>query len=819
VGTISPNSPTSDGFYPTGQQLTMNATPYPGWTFAGWTYDLTGTANPATLAANDETLVFANFNIVATPLTLTSMSPTFANAGGSDFTLTLTGTGFSPDSLVSVNGQFRTVTYISSTELQVPLTADDIASPAAFQVFVDNFPAGWDGCAVFGYQTFLVKAPLLTSQSINFAAITGTQTALTNIDLTATATSGLPVAFESTTPAVCTVSGTTASLVASGQCGIAAVQVGNETYAPATPVPHSFLVHQAAQTVTFAPIASQVVGAPLALSATASSGLAVTFDSTTPAICTVAGSTASMIAKGDCNIQARQAGSPVYLSALVNRGFLVTLPTQTIDFPAITGTQTALSNIGLSATATSGLAVTYTSLTPAVCTVSGSTASLLISGNCSVQASQAGSASFAPASPVNQTFRVSQVAQTITFNAIPSQIVGAQLSLSATASSGLAVTLASTTPSVCTVSGTTASMIATGNCNIQARQAGSPVYLSAVVNRSFIVTLHSQTIGFPAITGTQTALSNINLSATATSSLTVSFSSLTPVVCTVSGNTASLLISGLCTLRASQPGNTTYNAAPQVTQTFRVSQVAQTITFAAFPSQFVGAHLSLSATATSGLAVTFDSTTLSVCTVTGNTASVIAAGSCNLQARQSGSPAYLAAPTINRSFIVVLPTQTITFPAIPGGQTALSNITLSATATSGLPVTFSSLTPVVCTVSGNTASLLISGNCSLRASQSGNASFAPAPSATQTIRVGQIAQTITFPAIPSQVVGAQLNLSGTASSGLAVTFDSTTPAVCTVSGNTASVIATGSCNLQAKQPGSPVYLAAPTINRSFIATR
>jgi hypothetical protein len=31
-------------------------------------------------------------------------------------------------------------------------------SPAsgAFQVFVENFPSGWNGCAVFGYQTFLV---------------------------------------------------------------------------------------------------------------------------------------------------------------------------------------------------------------------------------------------------------------------------------------------------------------------------------------------------------------------------------------------------------------------------------------------------------------------------------------------------------------------------------------------------------------------------------------------------------------------------------------------------------------------------------------
>ena len=59
--------------------------------------------------------------------------------------------------MVSANGQYRTVTYVSPTELTVPLTASDIASPGAFQVFVENFPTGWTGCAVFGYQTFLVE--------------------------------------------------------------------------------------------------------------------------------------------------------------------------------------------------------------------------------------------------------------------------------------------------------------------------------------------------------------------------------------------------------------------------------------------------------------------------------------------------------------------------------------------------------------------------------------------------------------------------------------------------------------------------------------
>jgi hypothetical protein len=187
TATLSPDSPTGDGFYSTGQKLQFTATPDSGWTFAGWTFDVTGTTNPASLTANGETLVFANFNITDTPLTLTSMSPSYSRAGDPSFTLTLTGTGFSPQSLVYVDGQYPAVTYVSSTELQVTVPASLVASPAAFPVYVENFPSGWDGCAVFGYETFVVEGPATTPAITwaNPAAITyGTALSATQLNAT-----------------------------------------------------------------------------------------------------------------------------------------------------------------------------------------------------------------------------------------------------------------------------------------------------------------------------------------------------------------------------------------------------------------------------------------------------------------------------------------------------------------------------------------------------------------------------------------------------------------------------------------------------------
>jgi hypothetical protein len=69
-----------------------------------------------------------------------------------------------------------------------------------------------------------------------------------------------------------------------------------------------------------------------------------------------------------------------------------------------------------------------------------------------------------------------------------------------------------------------------------------------------------------------------------------------------------------------------------------------------------------------------------------------------------------------RSGVVVPQTQTISFGAVPS-QTLGTSPTLTATATSGLAVAFTSLTPTVCTASGSAATLLTTGICTIAASR------------------------------------------------------------------------------------------------------
>ena len=591
------------------------------------------------------------------------------------------------------------------------------------------------------------------NQTITFAALAARVYGAAPFALSATASSGLAVSFASTTTAVCTVSGNTVTIVAAGTCTIQASQAGNGNYNAATAVNKSFSVAKAGQTITFGALAARVYGAaPFAVSATASSGLPVSFASTTTAVCTVSVNTVTIVTAGTCTIRASQAGNGNYNAATaVNQSFTVAKASQTITFGALGDKTVGAAPFAVSAVASSGLSVSFTSMTTAVCTVSGTTATIVAPGSCTLRATQAGNANYSAAPNVDQSFIVSpaSISQTISFGVLGSQTFGAvPFAISATASSGLPVSFASLTAPVCTLSGNTVSIVAAGTCTIEASQAGNASYAAAPnVNQSFTVAKATQTITFGALTDRPLGTAPFSIGATASSGLAVSFASLTTPVCTVSGSTLTLVAAGTCTIQASQAGNGNYAAAANVNQSFSVtSLLSQTISFAPLGDKVIGAApFALSATASSGLPVGFASSTTPVCTLSGTAVTLITTGTCTIQASQAGNATYAAAPNVSQSFNVTsLTPQTIAFVALGNHSLGAAPFAVAASATSGLPVSFASLTTPVCTSSGSTVTLVTVGTCTIRASQAGNATYAAAPNVDQSFIVTTAAQTISF---------------------------------------------------------------------------
>jgi len=252
-----------------------------------------------------------------------------------------------------------------------------------------------------------------------------------------------------------------------------------------------------------------------------------------------------------------------------------------------------------------------------------------------------------------------------------------------------------------------------------------------------------------------------------------------------------------------------------------VSSQTITITSPAPTSAYVGGPLyTLSATASSGLPVSFASTTSSVCSVSGSTVSFVGQGTCTVVASQAGSAQFAAAQSVSQSFSVAGAPQSITYTstaptnAYIGGPT----YTVSAKATSGLPVIFGSASPN-CTISnGDVVSFVAPGYCNIVAFQLGNATYASAPPLVQTFTVNLKPQTITITSTPptnAYTGGPTYTLSATASSGLPVTWASANPAVCTVSGTTVSFVGNGICNVVAFQFGNSLYASATPLVQTF----
>jgi hypothetical protein len=659
------------------------------------------------------------------------------------------------------------------------------------------------------------------SQTITFGALSNEPMGTTPFTVSATATSGLSVSFNSQTTGVCTVTGSTVTLVSVGICTIQATQSGNSNWAAATPVNQSFQVTQGSQTITFGALSNAAMGSTPTVSATASSGLTVSFTSQTTSTCTVSGTTVTLVTVGTCTIQATQAGNSNWAAATpVNQSFQVTQGSQTITFGALSNEAFGSSPFLVSASASSGLAVSFTSTTSTICTVSGASVTLVSVGTCTIQATQSGNSNWAAATPVNQSFQVTQGSQTITFGALSNAAMGTVPTVSASASSGLSVSFNSQTTPVCTVSGSTVTMVSVGTCTIQATQAGNTNYAAATpVNQSFQVTQGSQTIAFGALTNEAFGTAPFPVSATASSGLTVSFTSQSTGVCTVSGSTVTLVAVGTCTIQATQAGNSNWAAATPVNQSFQVTQGSQTITFGALSNEPFGtAPFGVSATASSGLSVSFNSQTTGICTVSGSTVTLVSVGTCTIQATQAGNSNWAAATPVNQSFQVTQGSQTITFGALSNAAMGTAP-TVSATASSGLSVSFNSQTTAVCTVSGSTVTLVSVGTCTIQAAQAGNSNWASATPVNQSFQVTQGSQTITFAALSNAAMGTAPTVSATASSGLTVSFNSQTTGVCTVSGSTVTLVAVGTCTIQAIQAGNSNWVAATPVNQSFQVTQ
>jgi hypothetical protein len=200
-----------------------------------------------------------------------------------------------------------------------------------------------------------------------------------------------------------------------------------------------------------------------------------------------------------------------------------------------------------------------------------------------------------------------------------------------------------------------------------------------------------------------------------------------------------------------------------------ISKAAQTITFASIPSKFVGSGAFVVApTSTANLTVALSSSNTAVATVSGFSISPIGAGTTTISATQAGDVNYLAAATVTQVLTATTApiAQTIAFASLSprrvaslkdvysaasliATSTSLSfadatsvaqanarsngSFALVATASSGLPVTFTSTVTNVATIVGNICTPVTPGVTNIVAAQAGSTAYSAASTVTQSL--------------------------------------------------------------------------------------
>jgi|LakMenE18May11ns_1017448.scaffolds.fasta_scaffold9852249_1 hypothetical protein len=117
----------------------------------------------------------------------------------------------------------------------------------------------------------------------------------------------------------------------------------------------------------------------------------------TPTVCIAIGFYVQIVGGGTCTITYQLEANSSYLASdLYKVSFEVSRDPQTITFTPVTTIDIATKSLTLTATVSSGGAVTYSTTSPNNCSISGSTLNLVKAGNCVVTASQAGTSTLAP---------------------------------------------------------------------------------------------------------------------------------------------------------------------------------------------------------------------------------------------------------------------------------------------------------------------------------------------------------------------------------------------------------------------------------------
>jgi YDG domain/Putative Ig domain/Putative metal-binding motif len=472
-----------------------------------------------------------------------------------------------------------------------------------------------------------------------------------SFSLNGTASSGLALIYSSSNTDVATIVGNTVTIVGAGSTTITATQLGNDNYNPATEIARELIINKADQTIIFEPLASRLdTDESFTLTATASSGLPVSFTSEDESIITISGNVATIVGSGTAVINAAQGGNTNYNPAtLISREQLIIntqLANQTITFEPLTESTYGDMPFSLNATASSGLAITYTSSDETIATINGNIVTLLQPGTVNITALQEGNASYNPAPASTQSLVIGKKQLSV------SEVVVAEKTYDGTNNAQInsyqlngivgADEVVLTNTAIFEQIGVGQSLVVTPNFELSGTHAARYTLVQPINVLGTIIKAN-QTITFSALPSKVFGDAVFTISATGgASGQPIVFTSSDESIATVSGNQVTILAGGTVQITASQLGNENYNDAVSVSQDLVIAPRVQFINgFTSLGTKYISTPpFTLNATASSALEIVYTSSNTAVATVEGNVVTIVGVGQTEITASQTGNSNY-----------------------------------------------------------------------------------------------------------------------------------------------------------------------------------
>ena len=249
---------------------------------------------------------------------------------------------------------------------------------------------------------------------------------------------------------------------------------------------------------------------------------------------------------------------------------------QEIDFPALKDAYVIDRNAALpKILSTGGLVVSYEATGACTYDPLNNALSLKYAGKCGVTASQAGDATYLPATAVTRTFEILKSEQKIESTSIEDAYFSdKQLLLTEAVSTG-GLKLTYSASGTCSYDAVTNSVLykSAGKCSVTASQAGDAVYLPATpVTLTFTINKTPQVIEIEEFEDQDLAeTQSLDLTFTSESDAPdVVIASATVDICEVNGYSITFLAEGDCKLTFTKAGNANYEAAPAIARTIRI---------------------------------------------------------------------------------------------------------------------------------------------------------------------------------------------------------------------------------------------------------